>query len=262
MNDRLLRTGLHQDRRPQPASLAWRFLSTQKAGDDGAGARESMCEELLQQALGKSELGDVRFHVDGAWVASGHRSVLSARSGVLVRMFANETEERRSGVVKMDDVTAEGLVAFLEFVYLGTAAASVLVAGSHDMHVDVELQKMITSKKKNRAIRLCVCVRGCVYACFTECACNGVCVCDCACVALSLFFFLSLFDIFTCFTTETSIHMYTCTHSELVLLLLTGFSGRKRSLVFPCKDCTKHKAQTCRQHALLGGLDFALKGHT
>jgi hypothetical protein len=113
---------------PQPASPAWRYPSAQKAGDDGAGARESMCEELLQQALGKSELGDVRFHVDGAWVASGHRSVLSARSGVLARMFANDTEERRSGVVRMDDVTAGGLVAFLEFVYLGTDGVSVLIA--------------------------------------------------------------------------------------------------------------------------------------
>jgi hypothetical protein len=92
-NDSLLRTGLHQDPRPQAASPAWRYPSAQKAGDDGAGARESMCEELLQQALCKSELGDVRFHVDGEWVASGHRIVLSARSGVLARMFANETEE-------------------------------------------------------------------------------------------------------------------------------------------------------------------------
>jgi hypothetical protein len=126
-NDTLLRTGLHHDPRPPPASAAWKFPTAQEAGYDGAGARASTCEELLQQALGKSELGDVRFHVDGAWVASGHRSVLSARSGVLARMFANDTEERRSGVVKLDDVTAEGLVAFLEFVYLGTDV-SVLVA--------------------------------------------------------------------------------------------------------------------------------------
>jgi hypothetical protein len=120
----MLRTGLHQDPRSQPANLAWRFPSAQKGGDDGAGARESVCEELLQHALGKSELGDVRFHVDDAWVASGHRIVLSARSGVFARMFANETEERRSGVIRLDDVTAEGLVAFLEFVYLGTAVAT------------------------------------------------------------------------------------------------------------------------------------------
>ncbi len=87
-----------------------------------------MCEELLLHALGKSELADVRFHVEGAWVASGHRSVLSARSAVFARMFANETEERSSGIIRLDDVTAEGLVGFLEFVYLGEYCSYVCIA--------------------------------------------------------------------------------------------------------------------------------------
>jgi hypothetical protein len=122
---RLLCAG--QDLMPQPRNPTWRLLSTQAAGDEGACARVSICEELLKHALGKSELADVRFHVEGAWVASGHRSVLSARSAVFASMFANETEERRSGVIRLDDVTAEGLFAFLEFVYLGTVPASIVI---------------------------------------------------------------------------------------------------------------------------------------
>jgi hypothetical protein len=34
-------------------------------------------------------------------------------------MFANETEERATGVVNLDDVSAEGLGMFLEFLYMG-----------------------------------------------------------------------------------------------------------------------------------------------
>ncbi len=139
-----------------------------------------MCEELLQQALGKSELGDVRFHVDGAWVASGHRSVLSARSGVLGRMFANDTEERRSGVIRMDDVTAEGLVAFLEFVYLGTAAASVLIGLDCILVSQVTAERQKVNPCQGRPIlytAVCVCVC-CVCAC--------VCVCVCVCIDISM----------------------------------------------------------------------------
>jgi hypothetical protein len=100
-----------------------------------------MCEELLQHALGKSELADVRFHVDGAWVASGHRSVLSARSAVFGRMFANETEERRSGVIRLDDVTAEGLLGFLEFVYLGSKMLLVSIVQAFYIHISFVDQK-------------------------------------------------------------------------------------------------------------------------
>jgi hypothetical protein len=122
-----LRAG--QDPRPQPRSPTWMLPTTHSAGDEeGACVRVGICEELLKHALGKSELADVRFHVEGTWVASGHRSVLSARSEVFASMFANETEERRSGVIKLDDVTAEGLFAFLEFVYLGTVSGANLIA--------------------------------------------------------------------------------------------------------------------------------------
>ena len=79
---------------------------------------------MLAQALGKSELADVRFKVRGVWVASGHRSWLSGRSPVFARMFANETEEKATGIVNMDDVTAEGLGMFLQFMYLGESPLS------------------------------------------------------------------------------------------------------------------------------------------
>jgi hypothetical protein len=36
-------------------------------------------------------------------------------------MFENETVERETGVINLDDVTAEGLVMFLQFMYLGEA---------------------------------------------------------------------------------------------------------------------------------------------
>jgi hypothetical protein len=90
-----------------------------RAEDEGMPARTSVCETQLRQALGKSELADVEFKIDGVCVASGHRSVLSARSAVFAGMFAHDTEERRSGVVKLNDVTSGGLAAFLEFMYLG-----------------------------------------------------------------------------------------------------------------------------------------------
>jgi hypothetical protein len=87
--------------------------------DDAAKSRIDVCVSQLSQALGKSEMADVRFKVRGVWVASGHKGVLSGRSQVFARMFANETEERDTGVVNMNDVTAKGLGVFLQFVYLG-----------------------------------------------------------------------------------------------------------------------------------------------
>jgi hypothetical protein len=79
---------------------------------------------MLAQALGKSELADVRFKVRGVWVASGHRSWLSGRSPVFACMFGNGTEEKATGIVNMDDVTAEGLGMFLQFMYLGESPLS------------------------------------------------------------------------------------------------------------------------------------------
>lgn len=49
----------------------------------------------------------MRFEVRGTCVASGHRSVLSSRSPVFARMFANDTLEKETGVVKIDDVTGD-----------------------------------------------------------------------------------------------------------------------------------------------------------
>ncbi len=99
------------------------FQSPRKSLQKTARALAQACARSCCSALGKSELADVQFHVNGLWVASAHGSVLSARSAVFGRMLANETEERKSGVIRFDDVTAEGLVGFLEFVYLGTSAA-------------------------------------------------------------------------------------------------------------------------------------------
>jgi hypothetical protein len=76
-------------------------------------------EEQLQQALGKSKLADVKLLRHGVWVASSHRSVMCPRSKVFSDMFENETEEAQTGTVMVDDVAHEGLVALLEFLYLG-----------------------------------------------------------------------------------------------------------------------------------------------
>ena len=83
--------------------------------------RTIVCEVQLQQALTKSELADVQLKIDDVWVASGHRSVLSARSQVFANMLAHDTKERRSGVIQLNGVTADSLIAFLEFLYLGAA---------------------------------------------------------------------------------------------------------------------------------------------
>ncbi len=90
-------------------------------------ARTSVCEIQLQQALDKTQLADVKLMVDGMWVASGHRGVLSGRSAVFARMLANETEEKNKGIIKLDDVTAEGLLLFLEFIYLGKCVLELIV---------------------------------------------------------------------------------------------------------------------------------------
>ena len=89
--------------------------------DEGMAERTEVCETQLKQALDMTDLADVRFEVEGLWVASGHRSVLSSRSRVFASMFCHDTEERRNGVIKLEGVTARGLVLFLEYLYLGNA---------------------------------------------------------------------------------------------------------------------------------------------
>jgi hypothetical protein len=108
-------------------SPRWK-LSVKKAAvrdkDKKGSACDRMCVDLLVQALHKWDLADVRFHIRGVWVESGHRSVLCAKSPVFARMFQNDTEEKHTGIVKLDDVTAEGLAAFLELIYLGALVSS------------------------------------------------------------------------------------------------------------------------------------------
>jgi len=109
--------------------LKWRLPALDKNDlrDEVMATRSSVCEIQLQQALDKSELADVKLMVDGMWVASGHRGVLSGRSVVFARMLANETEEKNKGIIKLDDVTVEGLLLFLEFIYLGKCALQSIV---------------------------------------------------------------------------------------------------------------------------------------
>ena len=84
--------------------------------------RTIVCEVQLQQALTKSELADVQLKIDDVWVASGHRSVLSAESPVFAMMCAHRSREEESGKIELEEgVTADGVLAFLEFLYLGTA---------------------------------------------------------------------------------------------------------------------------------------------
>jgi hypothetical protein len=82
-------------------------------------ARTSLCEIQLQQAVGKTGEADVKVMVDGKWAVSAHRGVLIARSRVFAGMLLNPTVEKETGVIKLEGVSVEGLVLFLEFVYLG-----------------------------------------------------------------------------------------------------------------------------------------------
>jgi hypothetical protein len=102
----------------------WKFAAAQTSQDareEDDKARTEVCKAYLTQALEKSPFADVQFQVsEGVWAASGHRSALSSRSPVFAAMFGNDTKERETGSVDLRDVSAEGLAAFLEFVYLGT----------------------------------------------------------------------------------------------------------------------------------------------
>jgi hypothetical protein len=53
-------------------------------------------------------------------VASAHKSVLASRSPVFAGMLRGKTVEAMKGVVVIQGVTAQSLVAFIEFLYLGT----------------------------------------------------------------------------------------------------------------------------------------------
>ena len=106
---------------PAPLNCEWGLPldSCEQQEAEGAKARASVCEIQLSQALKHSEFTDMSFEIGGVKVASGHRGVLSARSPVFDRMFSSDTAERLTGVVKLKDVTADGLLLFLEFIYLG-----------------------------------------------------------------------------------------------------------------------------------------------
>jgi hypothetical protein len=87
--------------------------------DEGMAARTSVCKIQLQQALDKSKAADTKLMVGDKWVMSAHSSVLIARSRVFEGMLTNPTVEKETGVIKLEGVSVEGLVVFMEFVYLG-----------------------------------------------------------------------------------------------------------------------------------------------
>jgi hypothetical protein len=104
-----------------------KFKKDEDGASPGASARRKVCQEQLRQALDKTAMADTKIEVRGKWVASAHKCVLSARSAVFAGMFENETAEKHDGVVKLNDVTTEGLLAFLELIYLGTLSRSSLL---------------------------------------------------------------------------------------------------------------------------------------
>jgi hypothetical protein len=93
-------------------------MTTDQA-DEGMAARTSVCKILLQQALDKSKAADTKLMVGDKWVMSAHSSVLIARSRVFEGMLTKPTVEKETGVIKLEGVSVEGLVVFMEFVYLG-----------------------------------------------------------------------------------------------------------------------------------------------
>ncbi len=82
-------------------------------------ADQAVCESLYQQARDQ-EYTDVHFRINGLDVASAHKSVLASTSPVFAGMFQGKTLAAITGVVSIDGVTADSLVAFIEFIYLGT----------------------------------------------------------------------------------------------------------------------------------------------
>jgi hypothetical protein len=100
----------------------WRLPALDKTTaqeDEGMATRTSLCEIQLQQAVDKTGGADVKVMVDGKWAVSAHRGVLIARSRVFAGMLLNPTVEKETGVIRLEGVSVEGLVLFLEFVYLG-----------------------------------------------------------------------------------------------------------------------------------------------
>ena len=87
--------------------------------DEGMAARTSVCKIQLQQALDKVPAADMKLMVGDKWVMSAHSSVLIARSRVFEGMLTKPTVEKETGVIKLEGVSVEGLVVFMEFVYLG-----------------------------------------------------------------------------------------------------------------------------------------------
>jgi hypothetical protein len=77
------------------------------------------CWTQLEQAR-NHEYTDARFEIDGLLVASAHKSVLASRSPVFAGMFRSVNVEGVEGVVVIQGVTAQSLVAFIELLYLGT----------------------------------------------------------------------------------------------------------------------------------------------
>jgi hypothetical protein len=78
-----------------------------------------VCETQLQQAMDKAQPTDVKLMVGDKWEASAHCSVLMARSRVFAAMFTNLTVEKETGEINLEGVSVDGLLLFLQFIYLG-----------------------------------------------------------------------------------------------------------------------------------------------
>ena len=79
------------------------------------------CEAMLEQALSRSEHGDVRFVLeDGSSPLSGHRAVLCAANEVYAGMFRSGMVEAKEGKIRVPPgVSLQAYRGLLEFVYLG-----------------------------------------------------------------------------------------------------------------------------------------------
>jgi hypothetical protein len=116
----------HYADRHEPLRLKWSLPALEKTiaqEDEGMAARTLVCVIQLQQALDKSPEADMKLMVGDEWVVSAHSSVLIARSRVFAGMLKNATVEKKTRVIKLEGVSVEGLLLFLEFLYLGTFLA-------------------------------------------------------------------------------------------------------------------------------------------
>jgi hypothetical protein len=91
-----------------------------KERERDAQARYDVCKIQCKQALDKSHSCDIQLYIGDNWMASAHEIVLRGRNAYFARMFEYEVKEKHSRKIKLEGVqTAQGLQAFVQFLYLG-----------------------------------------------------------------------------------------------------------------------------------------------